>query len=155
MLRRLTERSNALVASRRRTLCLTSQRVRAAKRLDCRADATDEAVPMKQQWGLYISTLDPLFFYESLEEDGGRSAIGIHTGGRSFSSAEPASASLRPLSQNAQKNYGALRINEENNEDIAELLRKKWAPNALRGQPLNSKAQLRACAGQFVDSELP
>jgi hypothetical protein len=150
MLRRLTERSNALVASRRRTLCLTSQRVRAAKRSYSRADAADEVVPVKQRWRLYISTLDPLFFHEStLEEDGGRSTIGIHTGGRGLSSAEPGLASLRSLSHNAQKNYAALRINEENNEDVAELFRKKWASKALRGQPLNSYAQLRACTGQF------
>jgi hypothetical protein len=149
ILRRLTEKNNALIASRRRSLCLSSERLRAAKRFGSRTTAAVTFVSVKQQWRLYLSTIDPLFFHQStLEKDGG-SEMGRRTGGRSAYTTERA-PHLRTRAHGAQNSYAALRINEENNEDVAELFRKKWASKALRGQPLHSYAQLRACAGQFL-----
>jgi hypothetical protein len=46
----------------------------------------------------------------------------------------------------------ALRINEENNEDVAELFRKKWASKALRGQPLKRTPSSAPVPDSFVDS---
>jgi hypothetical protein len=132
ILRRLTEKNNAVIASHRRSLCLSSQRLRAAKRFGSRATAAVTVVYVKQQWRLYHSTIDPLFFHELTLEKDECSEMGRRTGGRSAYTTERASH-LRTRADGAQNSYDALRINEENNEDVAELFRKKWASKALRG----------------------
>jgi hypothetical protein len=43
-----------------------------------------------------------------------------------------------------------LRLNEENNEEVAEIFKKKWKARAIRGQSILSYTHFRSCAGQFA-----
>jgi hypothetical protein len=124
ILRRLTEKNNAVIASRRRSLCLSSERLRAAKRFGSRATAAVTVVSVKQQWRLYLSTIDPLFFYEETLEEDECYDVSRRTGGKNAFTAELSPTSLRTRAHGAQKRYAALRINEGTNEDVAEFFGK-------------------------------
>jgi hypothetical protein len=106
ILRRLTEKNNAAVARRRRTVCLTSQRTRAAKRSNFRTTDADAVISLNKQWRLYLPTLDPLFFHEcTLDDDCGRQEMGLQTGGRKFSTAELDPTLLRLRKNGAPRRF--------------------------------------------------
>jgi hypothetical protein len=155
LLLELTERSLATTSGRRLFLCGTSHRVRASRPTSARAAGT--ALSVRQSWRIYVSMLDPQFFYESTLLVGGRTTAGARATGtddtRQAASRGPGGRGDAPLSWRRDctaQSYAALGMNEENNEDIAEIFKKKWACKAIRGQPLNAYAQLRACAGQIA-----
>jgi hypothetical protein len=162
VLQQLMEQNRQVISGRRLTFCGRSQRIRAARLDERRPRATMSA---RQKWRLYVSMLDPEFFDkctlqgENLlshtasgteSRNGGGSSGG--GGGRASLrvSGDIQRVGLLRSRDRASQGYAALKISEENNEDISELFRKKWAAKAVRGQPLHTYAQLRACAGQYA-----
>jgi hypothetical protein len=147
VLRNLADRNRAVIASRRLTFCGRAQRVRATRASG--RDTSHSALSLRQRWRLYLSMLDPQFFAESTVQGeisatgGAESTQERSLGGRGEN---------LPLYRSRQSSqiYAALRMNEENNEDIAEIFKKQWAAKAIRGQPLNSYAQFRVCVGQLA-----
>jgi hypothetical protein len=148
VLRNLAERNRAIIASRRLTFCGRAQRVRASRVSG--SDTSPSTMSLRQRWRLYLSTLDPLFFAESTiqGEHLGTDGVSASAGGRSL--AVRSDYVLLSGFQKSSQIYAALRLSEENNEDIADIFQKKWAAKAIRGQPLNSYAQFRVCVGQLA-----
>jgi hypothetical protein len=120
----LREHQQGLLLSRRLSLCGKPQRARAC----APNEAEDYSLSVSQRWRLYISTLSPHFFHEST---------------LSSNESPPSDVAVRTA-------YEGLRLNEDNNEDVAEIFKKKWKAKAIRGQSILSYTQFRSCAGQFA-----
>jgi hypothetical protein len=96
----LREHQNGLLSSRRLSLCEKPQRAR-----DCAPnEAENSSLSVSQRWRLHIATLRPHFFHESTlsSNDSPPNVVAVRTA------------------------YEGLRLNEDNNEDVAEIFKKKW-----------------------------
>ena len=137
----------ALISNRRLSLCGVPQRLRASQ-MHARNDDENTRLSISYCWHLYISTLDPDFFMRLHSRPptcwylpaAAMEMLKYRKNAEEFSS----------LQNRASQGYSGLRINEHNNDDIAELFRKKCQAKAVRGQSISCYAQFHACVGQFA-----